>query len=103
VLNTLYCVLSQNKEHIILELSNKSHPIFQAHFPKYPLLPGFAMIDIIAEVLGDDVIFIQYSKFIKNIFPCDTLMCKIQNDDKTRRIKIFRDKEKVSEIIYDAK
>jgi len=102
-LNTLYRVLSQNKESISLELSDKSHPIFKAHFPKSPLLPGFVMIDMIAEVLGDDIVSIKYSKFIKSIFPCDRLMCKIQKDDKTRMIKIFRDEAKVSEIMYDAR
>lgn len=74
-----------------------------AHFPQYPLLPGFTLIDILADVLNDEVIKIKYAKFIAHIFPHDILECKIKNSDKTRVIKVFKNNEKVSEISYETK
>ena len=90
-------------EAVILKLSNEKHPIFIAHFPQYPILPGFILIDILAEVLNDEVVNIKYAKFIAHIFPNDILECKIKNNDKKRVIKVFKDNEKVSEISYETK
>jgi len=103
LLHALYSILSQHNEHIALRIADDSHPIFKAHFPDFPLLPGFAIIDIIAEILEDDLVSIKYSKFLKSIYPNDTLECTIQHKENTRKIQIFRNKEKVSEIVYDAK
>ena len=74
-----------------------------AHFPQYPLLPGFTLIDILADVLNDEVIHIKYAKFIGHIFPDDILECHIKKSDKKRVIKVFKNNEKVSEISYEAK
>ncbi len=103
MLNGLYRVISQSYEQIVFKLSDKSHPLFEAHFPHHPILPGFALIDIVSEVLQDEVTYIKYSKFIKSIFPNDILECQISKNDKRRMVKIFRNNEKVSEIAYEAK
>ncbi|MCI0501770.1 MAG: 3-hydroxyacyl-ACP dehydratase, partial [Epsilonproteobacteria bacterium] len=89
-------------DQIIVRLSSESHPVFQAHFPKYPILPGFALIDILAKVLNDDVVNIIHSKFIANILPNDVLVCNIKSDHKIRNIKIFKEDKKVSEITYES-
>jgi len=88
---------------VILKLSNEKHPIFMAHFPEYPILPGFALVDMLAEILNDDVVDIKYAKFIAHILPHDILECKIKKSDTKRVIKVFKNNEKVSEISYETK
>jgi len=103
LLRELYTIISQSFEHVTLKLSDKSHPLFKAHFPQYSILPGFALIDIVAEVLHEEVVYIKYSKFIANIFPDDILECTIDKNEKKRTIKVYRNNKKVSEIVYEAK
>lgn len=103
MIRALYTSSVQDNGDITIHLSDKSHPLFEAHFPQYPILPGFALIDILAELLLDDVVTIHKSKFIKNIFPNDILECEIVSNEKKRKINVFRDKEKVSEVIYETK
>lgn len=103
MIRALYTSSVQDNGDVIIHLSDKSHPLFEAHFPQYPILPGFALIDILAELLLDDVVTIHKSKFIKNIFPNDVLECEIVSNEKKRKINVFRDKEKVSEVIYETK
>lgn len=102
MVHSLYTIVKQDVEQIILQLSSESHPVFQAHFPNNPILPGFALIDIIAEILNDNVVNIIQSKFIAHIKPNDILTCNIKSDHKKRNIKIFKDEEKVSEITYES-
>lgn len=102
MIHGLYTVLKQDLEQVTLQLSSESHPIFQAHFPNYPILPGFALIDIIADILNDNVVNIVQCKFIAHIQPNDVLICNIKNDQKKRNIKVFKNEEKVSEITYES-
>ena len=102
-MNNLYNVLKKNDEEVTIELSNEKHPIFMAHFPQYPVLPGFTLIDILAKVLSDKVEHIKYAKFIAHILPNDILECKIKTNNKKRMIKVFKNNKKVSEISYESK
>lgn len=88
---------------MMLKLSDEKHPIFMAHFPEYPILPGFTLVDILAEILSDDVFHIKYAKFLTHILPNDILECKIKKSDRQRVIKVFKNNEKVSEISYETK
>ena len=103
LIRALYTSIVQDNGDIIIHLTDRSHPLFEAHFPQYPILPGFALIDILAESLLDEVVIIHKSKFIRNIFPNDTLECEISSNEKKRKIKVFRNNEKVSEVVYDRK
>jgi 3-hydroxyacyl-[acyl-carrier-protein] dehydratase len=51
--------------------ADASHPIFKAHFPHYPLLPGFMQIDICQELLKTDFTHLSYAKFTAQILPDD--------------------------------
>lgn len=103
MIGKLYTRILQDNDNIFVQLADRSHPLFEAHFPKYPLLPGFALIDIMAALLEEEIVAIHKSKFIKNIFPNDILECEVSKSEKKRKIKIFRQNVKVSEIIYEAK
>ena len=99
----LYTVLLQDSEALNIQLAAENHPVFQAHFPGQPILPGFALIDIIAEILNDTVVTINRSKFIAHVLPNDIIVCQIKTDKNRRNIKIFRNTQKVSEISYESK
>lgn len=99
----LYTVLEQRPDELHLRLSSENHPLFQAHFPGNPIVPGFALIDIVANVLEDTPVSIKLSKFIAHLLPNDTIVCKVKRDGKKKHISIFRDTKKVSEIIYESK
>ncbi len=97
----LYNILKENTNEVSIKLTSDDHPVFQAHFPNNPILPGFALIDIISQILNDRIIRIHKSKFISHILPNDILVCTVNTDNKKRNIKIFKNKEKVSEISYE--
>ncbi len=99
----LYSIIKQNEEEVTIRLASENHLIFQAHFPNNPILPGFALIDILAKILDDSIIHIIKSKFIAHLLPNDILICKINTNNKKRNIKIFKYDKKVSEIIYESK
>ena len=102
-INGLYTLLKQDIDEVTIKLSTEDHPIFKAHFPNNPILPGFALVDIIAKSLNESIISIQYSKFIAHIKPNDILLCTIKTQEKKRTIKVFKNKQKVSEITYESK
>lgn len=102
-INGLYTILKKDPEQVTIKLTSENHPVFKAHFPNNPILPGFALIDIIAETLNDTITCVQHSKFIAHIQPNDILLCTIKTHENTRMIKVFRKQQKVSEILYESK
>ena len=103
IINNLYTVLTQDLEQVTIKLATEDHPVFKAHFPNNPILPGFAQIDIIAKDLNDTIVRIEYCKFIAHLRPRDIMLCTIATDQNQRSIKIFKNEKKVSEICYESK
>lgn len=99
----LYSIIKQSTDEVVIKLASKDHPVFQAHFPNNPILPGFALIDIMEKVLNDNIVYISKSKFISHMLPDDILRCSISITNNKKNIKIFKNEEKVSEIIYETK
>jgi len=71
LLDDLYTIIKQDPETVTVQFSSKTHPVFKAHFPTKPILPGFIQIDIMAKILNDDIVYIKRSKFISHILPND--------------------------------
>ncbi len=101
MLSTLYTVLKSTQDEVILEFTNENHKIFKAHFPGNPILPGYALIDIISKLLGDNIVYIKKSKFIEHVLPNDLIICVIKKKDTKRIIKVYKENKKISEIIYE--
>ncbi len=101
MLSTLYTVLKSTQDEVILEFTNENHKIFKAHFPGNPILPGYALIDIISKLLGDNIVYIKKSKFIEHVLPNDLITCVIKKKDTKRIIKVYKENKKISEIIYE--
>jgi 3-hydroxyacyl-[acyl-carrier-protein] dehydratase len=93
--------LSHQQDEVVVKLADRDHPVFQAHFPTKPILPGFLQIEIIADILGDKVAQINYGKFRQHILPEDVITYRMHTRaDGYKKITLYRDHEKVSEIRY---
>lgn len=70
LLNSFFSItgrdLGGEKQTFGLEL-NPSHPIFAAHFPGNPIVPGVCQIQMVTEVLEEHLCRRLYVKEIKNI------------------------------------
>jgi len=100
----LYTVLSSTPDCIQIQLSKEDHPIFKAHFPNNPILPGFLQIDIISEILEDKITTINKSKFISHVCPNDIIEYQIINKTEDKKIiTIIKDTIKISEFTYESK
>lgn len=103
LLNNLYTIIETIPNKITVKFAGKNHPVFQAHFPSYPILPGFLQIDTILDILKDEITMIKYSKFIDHIYPEDIVTFEIKKNDKQSLIKIIKNDKKISEIKYATK
>ncbi|MCK9492007.1 MAG: hypothetical protein M0Q24_07945 [Sulfurimonas sp.] len=72
----LYEVISKSENEAVVKLSNKKHPIFKAHFPRHPILPGFVHFEIVADVFNFEVQTIKKAKFMSLVTPKQTLTYK---------------------------
>lgn len=98
----LYTLLKKESAEVTIQLSDKNHPIFQAHFPNYPILPGFLLIEIICEVLKEEPKKIRSAKFISHSNPKDILTYKYEKKDEKTKIKVTnQENTKVGEIVYE--
>jgi len=100
MINGLYKVIEKDSDKIIVHICDK-HIIFDAHFPDFPILPGFAQIDIFAESLNDTISKITLSKFIKHIKPNDIVEYRYKIDSNKVSVKTYVDEFKVMELKYE--
>lgn len=101
ILNDFYTLTCQEKTRFCVKLSDASHPIFQAHFPTNPIVPGFVLVDMSAEILGIEIVKIKKAKFLKNIAPLSVLWFEYQSNEKTLKIRVSQNEQKVAELTYE--
>jgi 3-hydroxyacyl-[acyl-carrier-protein] dehydratase len=101
MLNNLYKIMYQREDLFRIQLASKSHPVFQAHFPGNPLLPGFLVIEICSKILRKEVLKIHKVKFLNPIFPKDILDFSFTCKEKKVEVTIFKDKQKIGQISYE--
>lgn len=82
-------------------LTDKSHPIFKAHFPNNPILPGFILLDLSAIILNVEIISIKKAKFLSPIEPNSILDFYIKEKDKILKIIVKNNEQKVADISYE--
>ncbi|MCF6308964.1 MAG: hypothetical protein L3J19_00590 [Sulfurimonas sp.] len=92
ILNNLYFLKYKDNEKAVIDLCDKQHPVFKAHFPSQPILPGFVHFEIVADIFNIDIHTIKKAKFTKVITPSQTLTYK-KNDNK---FKVFCQDEEVA-------
>ena len=72
-LDGLYSVISVSETEATVLLSDSNHPVFKAHFPTQPILPGFVHLEIISDVFKLDIKGVKKAKFIDLVLPAQTL------------------------------
>ncbi len=97
MLSNLYTLTEQKEDFFSIKLADSSHPVFKAHFPTNPLLPGFLMIEIISKVLKCEIIQIKKVKFLNQAFPQDELSFNFKGNSVT----IKKDEIKVAQIVFN--
>lgn len=97
LIDNLFHIIEKNNTEYIIKLADEKHPIFKAHFPKNPILPGFLQLDIAQKLLNKEFIKFIKVKFIKVITPLSIISYQI----KGNKILILQDGKKMSEFIYE--
>lgn len=97
----LYEIVEKNSDSFEVLLASKEHPIFKAHFPSFPIMPGFLLIEISLEVFGLQIKEIKTAKFVNHAFPEDRLFYTITKKDAKTKIVIKNlDQKVVSEFSF---
>lgn len=97
----LYEVIENRDDSFEVVLAKKEHSIFRAHFPAFPIMPGFLLIEIALEVFGMQTKEIKTAKFISHAFPEDRLHYTMTK--KPDRVKITiknQDQKSISEFSF---
>jgi len=94
-LDKLYVVQSKNDNMAIVKLSDASHPVFKAHFPSHPVLPGFVHLEIISNAFGIEIDKIKKAKFLKTALPEQILIYE-RNSNK---FKVLCDKQEIASFV----
>ena len=73
LLDGLYSIVDKSADKGSVLLSDASHPIFKAHFPSNPILPGFVHLEIIEELFDIQITGIKKAKYSAIVLPSETL------------------------------
>jgi len=97
MLNDLYTLLEKKENFFSIKLADKHHPVFKAHFPSNPILPGFIMLEIISEVIDMEITDIKKIKFLNPVLPQDELSFVFEENI----VIIKKESVKVSQIVFN--
>ena len=93
LLDSLYSIVEKSAEKGSVILSDASHPVFKAHFPGNPILPGFVHLEIIEELFEIKITGIKKAKYSAMVLPSQTLH---YIKDSTKIVVTCQDKEVAS-------
>ena len=91
----LYILEYKDENKAVIRLSDENHPVFKAHFPTKPILPGFMNFEIVSEIFEIEITAIKKAKFLKVALPNQVLTYE-KNDNK---FKVFCDDEEIASFI----
>jgi 3-hydroxyacyl-[acyl-carrier-protein] dehydratase len=69
MIENLYTVVYKDDSKVTIQLSDENHPVFKAHFPTNPLLPGFMNFEIISKLFDIKITSIKKAKFLRTVAP----------------------------------
>ncbi|WP_263833563.1 3-hydroxyacyl-ACP dehydratase [Sulfurospirillum oryzae] len=101
ILTDFYTLTCKDETRFCVQLCDANHSIFKAHFPTNPIVAGFILLDMSAEILGVEIVKITKAKFLKNIPPLSVLWFNIQTKEKTLKIRVNQNEQKVAEFTYE--
>lgn len=101
LLKGLFEIIDKSNNNLLFKIkfSDENHPIFKAHFPDNPILPGFLQIDISQKLFNLKLQKIKKAKFINIVKPNDIL--DINLDPEKKKLLLLKNSKKVSEFIYE--
>ncbi len=74
LIKNFYKIISKDKNRVTIKLCDENHPIFKAHFPTNPIMPGFTNFEIISQIFDKEITTIKKAKFLKLIKPNQILI-----------------------------
>jgi len=74
LLDKLYIIVSKDENRAVVRLSDENHPVFKAHFPSSPIMPGFVNFEIIADAFDIEITGIKKAKFLDKALPNQILI-----------------------------
>ena len=80
-LDGLYSVVEVSETEAKVLLADENHPVFKAHFPSKPILPGFVHLEIISQVFKLNITGVKKAKYTNLVLPSQTLHY-IKNSNK---------------------
>lgn len=92
--DSLYSIIREDTQEVEIQLADASHPIFEAHFPGKPILPGYCHFEIISELFALEIDSIKKTKFLKMVAPLEKLCYKQEGSKYT----VTHNGEKVAQI-----
>ncbi|MCF6174035.1 MAG: hypothetical protein L3J44_09715 [Campylobacteraceae bacterium] len=95
LIDGLYDVRYKDNSKAVIQLSDKNHPVFKAHFPQKPIMPGFIHFEIISNVFALKITTIKRAKFLKLIEPNQILT--YEREDK--KFQVFYENEIVASFV----
>lgn len=101
MLSDLYEIKKKESQSFTIKLASCEHDIFQAHFPRNPLLPGFVMLEICSKVLKHEIVVIKKAKFLNPALANDELEFLLKQDKRKVSVKILKESIKIAEIVYE--
>jgi len=90
LIDKFYTIESKEENRAVVRLSDENHPLFKAHFPDAPIMPGFVNFEIVSDVFDIDIVAIKKAKFLDKALPNQTL---IYERDGNKFKVICNDKE----------
>jgi 3-hydroxyacyl-[acyl-carrier-protein] dehydratase len=73
LLDGMYTLIEKKDDTVRVMLAESTHPIFQAHFPSKPILPGFVHLEIISTLFNVEISKIKKAKFLDLVLPSQAL------------------------------
>lgn len=90
--DSLYEVIVQDENVAEIKLCDENHPIFKAHFPSKPILPGYIHFEIVAKLFSLDITAVKKAKFLDMVTPNELL----RYEKKLNSFKVFSDDKEVA-------
>ncbi len=69
LIDKLYTIEYKDDKKAIVRLSDENHPLFKAHFPTSPIMPGFINFEIVSDAFDLDITTIKKAKFLQKALP----------------------------------
>ena len=98
MIENLFTVEYKDDNKAVIKLCDENHPIFKAHFPTKPILPGFINFEIVVKLFGIKITAVKRAKFLKLIHPNQTLTYLKKGDS----FKVLCEDENVANFILQS-